>query len=94
MNLVSSKGNWTKAKFALVITPLISLVKDQKRQLRERNVDAIFLFAENSMRLFRKLEDLISVQLSHFYVFTEVSSYSVDSKKDCAALLLTRFTAL
>ena len=50
-------GNWTETKFALVITPLISLVKDQTRQLRERNVDAIFLFVENSMGLFRKPED-------------------------------------
>ena len=57
MNLVSSKGNWTETKFAPVMTPLISLVKDQTRQLQERNVDAIFLFAENSMRLFRELED-------------------------------------
>ena len=57
MNLVSSKGNWTETTFALVLTPLIPLVKDQTRQLRERNVDAIFLFVENSMRLFRKLED-------------------------------------
>ena len=46
MNLVSWKGNWTETKFALVITPLISLVKDQTRQLRERNVEAILLFAE------------------------------------------------
>ena len=57
MNLVSLKGNWTEMKFALVKTLLISLVKDQTRQLRERNVDAILLFAENSVRLFRKLED-------------------------------------
>ena len=57
MNLVSSKGNRTETRFAPVITPLISLVKDQTRQLRERNVDTIFLFVENSMRLFRKLED-------------------------------------
>ena len=57
MNLVSSKGNWTETKFALVITPLISLMKDQTRQLRERNINAILLFAENPMRLFRKLED-------------------------------------
>ena len=56
INLVSSKGNWTETKFAPVITPLISLMKDQTRQLRERNGEAIFLFAENSMRLFRKLE--------------------------------------
>ena len=57
MNLLSSKADWTETKFAPVITSLISLVKDQTRQLRERNVDAIFLFVENSMRLFRKLED-------------------------------------
>ena len=46
-----------ETKFTLVITPLISLVKDQTHQLQERNVEAIFLFAENSMGLFRKLED-------------------------------------
>ena len=45
-----------ETKFALVITLLISLMKDQLRQLRERNVSAILLFAENSVRLFRKLE--------------------------------------
>ena len=31
-----SKGNWTETKLAQAITPLISLVKDQTRQLRER----------------------------------------------------------
>ena len=46
--LVSSKCNWTETKFTLVITPLISLMKDQTRQLRERDVDAIFMLAENS----------------------------------------------
>ena len=59
MNLVSLKGNWTEMKFALVVTPLISLVKDQTRQLRERNIDVILLFAENSMRLFRRYQDKI-----------------------------------
>ena len=38
--------------------------------------------------------DLFSVQLNHLYVFIEISSCSKDSRKDCAALLLTRFTAL
>ena len=98
MNLVSWKGNWTETKFALVITPLIYLMKGQTRQLREKNVDAISLFVENSIRLFRKLEDknyrFISVQLNQFYVFTEISSCSKDFKKGCAALLLTRLTAL
>ena len=82
MNLVYLKGNWTKTKFTPVITRLTSLMKDQRRQLRERNVDATFLFAEKS-----------SVQLNQFYVFTEISSCSKDFKKDCAALLLTRLTA-
>ena len=43
---VSLKGNWTGTKFAPVITPLISLVKDQTPQLQERNVDGTFLFAK------------------------------------------------
>ena len=87
MNIVSSKGNWTEMKFALVITPLISLVKDQTLQLRD---DAIFLFAESWKT---KATDLFSVQLNQFCAFTEISSCSKDSKKDCAALLLTRLTA-
>ena len=57
MNIVSLKGNWMETKFALVITLLISFVKDQTCQLLERNVDAILLFAENSVRSFIKLED-------------------------------------
>ena len=51
------ESNWTGTKYAPVITSLISLVTDQTRQLRERNVDAIFLFVEYSMTLFRKLKD-------------------------------------
>ena len=73
-------------------------MKDQTRQFREGHADAIFLFVEKSMRLFRKLKikiiDLFSVQLNQFYVFTEISSCSKDFRKDCAALLWTRLTAL
>ena len=70
MNLSPSKGNWTETKFTLVMTPLVSLVKDQTRQLRERNVDAIFLFAENLMRLFRKLQDEIYCMIYFLFSFT------------------------
>ena len=79
MNLVSLKGNSTNMKFALVITPPISLVKDQTRQLRERNVEVIFLVAKNSMGYSEswkiKTINSFSVQLNQFYVFTEISSW-------------------
>ena len=90
MNLVSSEGNWTKTKFAMV--------KDQKRQLRERNVDAIFLFAENLMRLFRKKEDK-----NYWFIFCSTVSFLrvywnqftlKRFQKQTGALLLTRLTAL
>ena len=97
MSLVSSKGNnWTKTKFALVITTDFSRERSDTSVARE-NIDAILLSAENSMRLSEswkiKFIDLFSVQLNQFYVFTEISPCSKDFKKDCASLLLTRLTA-